>query len=93
MLNKSVSSCSNFTRFCEDCINRTWSANGNQTCPVCRTSADGLKETDFDMIEKMSSQSINCSKCSKHVRSCAPRIEFCSFFPVLAAEVFKFICI
>ncbi|CAB3977492.1 RING finger 166-like [Paramuricea clavata] len=53
--------------FCEDCVNQTWAANGNQTCPVCRKPADGLKETDFDMIQKMSIQSIICSRCSNNV--------------------------
>lgn len=56
-----------FVRFCEDCINQTWAANGNQNCPVCRKATDGTKDTDFDMIQQMSSQSINCSRCHKHV--------------------------
>lgn len=55
------------TSFCEDCINQTWSTNGNQNCPVCRKPADGLKETDFDMIQKMTVRSIACSKCRKTV--------------------------
>ncbi|XP_028414909.1 E3 ubiquitin-protein ligase RNF114-like [Dendronephthya gigantea] len=53
--------------FCEDCINRTWGTNGNQNCPVCRKPADGIKDADFDMIQKMTVLSIACRKCKKKV--------------------------